>query len=151
MHSFVALGILGLQWAIIGYSLAFAPGNAFIGDLSQFMLMGTTVDSLSGTIPTYVFVMFQGMFAIITPALISGAIAERMKFSTYIVFILLWAFLIYDPLVHWIWGGGWLQKMGVLGFCRWVGGPPLGRDFGACRGDRHTKAQGFSKRDVRAA
>ncbi|MFZ2447521.1 MAG: ammonium transporter [Syntrophobacteraceae bacterium] len=116
MHSFVALGILGLQWAVIGYSLAFAPGNAFVGDLSQFMLLGTTVDSLTGTIPTYVFVMFQGMFAIITPALISGAIAERMKFSTYIVFILLWAFLIYDPLVHWVWGGGWLQKMGVLDF-----------------------------------
>jgi len=116
MHSFVALGVLALQWIIFGYSLSFGPGNAFIGDLSQFMLLGTSVDSLTGTIPTYAFVMFQGMFAIITPALISGAIAERMKFSTYIVFILLWAFLIYDPLTHWIWGGGWLQKMGILDF-----------------------------------
>jgi len=116
MHSFVALGILALQWIVFGYSLSFAPGNAFVGDLSQFMLMGTNVDSLTGTIPTYVFVMFQGMFAIITPALISGAIAERMKFSSYVVFILLWATFIYDPLVHWVWGGGWLQKMGILDF-----------------------------------
>ncbi|MEN6440415.1 MAG: ammonium transporter [Syntrophobacter sp.] len=116
MHSFVALGVLALQWIVFGYSLSFGPGNAFIGDLSQFMLLGMGVDSLTGTIPTYAFVMFQGMFAIITPALISGAIAERMKFSTYVVFILLWAFLIYDPLTHWIWGGGWLQKMGVLDF-----------------------------------
>jgi Amt family ammonium transporter len=116
MHSFVALGVLAIQWIVLGYSLSFSPGNSFIGGLSQFMLMGTGVDSLTGTIPTYVFVMFQGMFAIITPALISGAVAERMKFSTYIVFILLWAFLIYDPLTHWVWGGGWLQKMGVIDF-----------------------------------
>ncbi len=116
MHSFVALGVLAIQWIVLGYSLSFAPGNSFIGGLSQFMLMGTNANSLTGTIPTYVFVMFQGMFAIITPALISGAVAERMKFSTYIIFILLWAFLIYDPLVHWVWGGGWLQKMGVLDF-----------------------------------
>jgi ammonium transporter, Amt family len=116
MHSFVALGILAIQWIVLGYSLSFSPGNWFIGDLSQFMLMGTNVDSLTGTIPTYAFIMFQGMFAIITPALISGAIAERMKFSTYVVFVLLWAVLVYDPLVHWIWGGGWLQKLGVMDF-----------------------------------
>jgi ammonium transporter, Amt family len=116
MHSFVALGILALEWIVVGYSLSFAPGNTFIGDFSQFMLLGIGVDSLTGTIPTYAFVMFQGMFAIITPALISGAIAERMKFSTYIVFVLVWSLLVYYPLVHWIWGGGWLQKMGVLDF-----------------------------------
>ena len=116
MHSFVALGILALEWIVIGYSLSFAPGNRFIGDLSQFMLLGTEIDSLTGTIPTYAFVMFQGMFAIITPALISGAIAERMKFSTYIVFVLLWSLLIYYPLVHWIWGEGWLKQMGVMDF-----------------------------------
>ncbi|MEM5788697.1 MAG: ammonium transporter [Syntrophobacteraceae bacterium] len=116
MHSFVALGVIAIQWVFLGYSLAFGPGNAFIGDFSQVFLMGTGVDSLTGTIPTYGFIMFQGMFAIITPALISGAIAERMKFSTYVVFILLWAFLIYDPLTHWVWGGGWLQKMGILDF-----------------------------------
>ncbi len=116
MHSYSALGVIGLQWVVIGYSLAFAPGNLIIGDLSQILLMNTTHESLTGTVPTYAFVMFQGMFAIITPALISGAIAERMKFSTYVVFILIWSFLVYDPLAHWVWGGGWLAGLGVLDF-----------------------------------
>lgn len=116
MHSFSALGIIGMQWIVIGYSLAFAPGNAVIGDLSQAFLMDTTPESLSGTVPSYAFVMFQGMFAIITPALISGAIAERMKFSSYVVFILFWSLLVYDPIAHWIWGGGWLSKLGTLDF-----------------------------------
>ncbi len=116
MHSLVALSVVGLQWIIVGYSLAFAKGNVFIGGLSDFLLMGTQVDSLTGTVPTYAFIMFQAMFAIITPALISGAIAERMKFSTYVVFILLWSFLVYDPLAHWVWGGGWLQQLGALDF-----------------------------------
>jgi Amt family ammonium transporter len=116
MHSLAALGVVGLQWVVIGYSLAFGPGNAVIGDFSQFFLVGTGVDSTSGSVPTYAFIMFQGMFAIITPALISGAIAERMKFSTYLVFILLWSLLVYDPLAHWVWGGGWLGKLGALDF-----------------------------------
>jgi ammonium transporter, Amt family len=116
MHSMAALGVVGLQWVVIGYSLAFGVGNPMIGDLSQFLLVGTGVDSVSGSVPSYAFIMFQGMFAIITPALISGAIAERMKFSTYLVFILLWSLLVYDPLAHWIWGGGWLAKMGALDF-----------------------------------
>jgi len=116
MHSFVALGILGLQWIIIGYSLSFTDGNWFVGDLSQFMLMGTTIDSIKGTIPTYAFVMFQGMFAIITPALISGAIAERMSFKSYVAFLILWSLLVYYPLAHWVWGGGWFQAMGGLDF-----------------------------------
>ena len=116
MHSFVALGILALEWIIIGYSLSFTAGNSVTGDLSEFMLMASGPNSLTGTVPTYAFVMFQGMFAIITPALISGAIAERMKFSTYVVFITLWGLLIYNPLTHWIWGGGWLQKMGIMDF-----------------------------------
>ena len=116
MHSFVALGVLGLQWIIIGYSLSFTPGNWFIGDLSQFMLMGTTIDSLKDTIPTYAFVMFQGMFAIITPALISGAIAERMTFKSYVAFLVLWSLIVYYPLAHWVWGGGWFQSMGGLDF-----------------------------------
>lgn len=116
MHSFVALGVLALEWFAVGYSLSFASGNAFIGDLSNFMLMGIGVDSLTGTIPTYAFVMFQGMFAIITPALISGAVAERMKFSTYVLFVLLWSLIVYYPLVHWIWGGGWLAKLGIMDF-----------------------------------
>ncbi len=116
MHSFVALGILELQWIIIGYSLSFTTGNWFIGDLSQFMLAGTTVDSLRDTIPTYAFVMFQGMFAIITPALISGAVAERMTFRSYLAFLVLWSLLVYYPLVHWVWGGGWFQAMGGIDF-----------------------------------
>ncbi|MHC1726918.1 MAG: ammonium transporter [Syntrophobacteraceae bacterium] len=116
MHSFVALGILALEWIIIGYSLSFSGGNWFIGDLKQFMLLDTGVESLTGTIPTYAFVMFQGMFAIITPALISGAVAERMKFSAYVAFLLLWSLLVYYPLVHWVWGGGWFQSMGGLDF-----------------------------------
>ncbi len=116
MHSFVALGLLGLQWIVVGYSLAFTEGNRFIGDLSQFMLMGTTIDSLKGTIPTYAFVMFQGMFAIITPALISGAIAERMTFRSYLAFLSLWSLFVYYPLAHWVWGGGWFQAMGGLDF-----------------------------------
>ncbi len=116
MHSFVALAVIGVQWVVIGYSLSFGPGNSFIGDLSQVMLMGSGPDSLNGTIPSYAFIMFQGMFAIITPPLISGAIAERMKFSTYVVFIILWSFIVYDPIAHWIWGGGWLAKLGVMDF-----------------------------------
>jgi Amt family ammonium transporter len=116
MHSFAALGVIGLQWFVLGYSLSFGPGGKFIGDFSQFFLMNTGPDSLTGTVPSYAFIMFQGMFAIITPALISGAIAERMKFSTYLMFILLWSFLVYDPITHWVWGGGWLSQMKVLDF-----------------------------------
>lgn len=116
MHSFVALAVIGVQWMVYGYTLSFGTGNSFIGDLSQFLLMGMTPDTLNGTIPAYVYMWFQGMFAIITPALISGAIAERMKFSAYVLFILLWATFVYDPTAHWVWGGGWLQTMGALDF-----------------------------------
>lgn len=116
MHSFSALGIIGMQWIAVGYSLSFAPGNALIGDLSQVFLMNTTPESLTGSVPSYAFIMFQGMFAIITPALISGAIAERMKFSSYVLFIFFWSVLVYDPIAHWIWGGGWLSKLGTLDF-----------------------------------
>lgn len=116
MHSFAALAVIGIQWMIIGYSLSFGPGNTFIGDFTHFFLAGITPDSLTGTIPTYVFMWFQGMFAIITPALISGAIAERIKFSTYVVFLLIWATIVYDPIAHWVWGGGWIQQMGALDF-----------------------------------
>ena len=117
MHTFAAMAIIGVQWIAFGYSLAFGGSGAFIGGFDNLFLRGITPDSLSGTIPTYVFVMFQGMFAIITPALISGAVAERMKFSTYCVFILLWATLVYDPLCHWVWGeGGWLLELGALDF-----------------------------------
>lgn len=117
MHTFAALAIIGVQWIAFGYSLAFGGSGPLIGSLDNLFLNGITPESLTGTIPTYVFVMFQGMFAIITPALISGAVAERMKFSTYCVFILLWATLVYDPLCHWVWGpGGWLAALGALDF-----------------------------------
>ncbi len=117
MHTFAAMAIIGVQWVAFGYSLAFGGSGPLIGGLDNLFLNGITPDSLTGTIPTYVFVMFQGMFAIITPALISGAVAERMKFSTYCVFILLWSTLVYDPLCHWVWGeGGWLAALGALDF-----------------------------------
>jgi Amt family ammonium transporter len=117
MHIFAAMAIIGVQWVAFGYSLAFGGPGTFIGGLQHLFLDGITPDTLTGTIPTYVFVMFQGMFAIITPALIAGAVAERMKFSTYCVFIFLWATLVYDPLAHWVWGeGGWLLEMGALDF-----------------------------------
>ncbi|MBW2474679.1 MAG: ammonium transporter [Deltaproteobacteria bacterium] len=117
MHTFAAMAIIGVQWVAFGYSLAFGGEGSLIGGFDNLFLRGITPESLTGTIPTYVFVIFQGMFAIITPALISGAVAERMKFSTYCVFILLWSTLVYDPLCHWVWGsGGWLAAAGALDF-----------------------------------
>jgi Amt family ammonium transporter len=108
MHSFVAMGVLALEWIIIGYSLAFSEGNWFVGGLGNVFLKGIDAYSVTGTIPTYAFVAFQGMFAIITPALISGAIVGRVKFKSYIAFILLWGLLVYAPVCHWVWGGGFL-------------------------------------------
>ena len=137
MHSLVAMGIVGVQWAVIGYSLAFAPDMAkmgLIGDFSKFMLNGLIIikDASSGAveyalfqnytkepgaIPELVFAMYQCMFAMITVALISGAMAERVKFSAYCVFVLLWTTLVYDPLAHWVWMvDGWLFKKGALDF-----------------------------------
>jgi len=118
MHSFVAMGVIGVQWVVVGYTIAFGPeGNAFWGGLGKTFLSGVGPDSLSGSIPEYAFIMFQGMFAIITPALISGAIAERVKFMPYVIFIVLWSTFIYDPLAHWVWGSnGWLLEMGALDF-----------------------------------
>jgi Amt family ammonium transporter len=115
MMSFVSLGFVGVIWAVIGYSLAFAPGNNWIGDSSRLFLK-TVGLSEQGTIPHLLFMCFQGTFAIITAALISGAIVERMRFSAYVVFISLWAVLVYSPLCHWVWGGGWLADMGALDF-----------------------------------
>jgi len=108
MHSFVAMGVITIEWMVIGYSLAFAPGNWFVGGLDNIFLRGIDPYSVTGTIPTYAFVAFQGMFAIITPALISGAIVGRIKFKSYIAFILLWGLIVYAPIAHWVWGGGFL-------------------------------------------
>ncbi|MCQ1534446.1 ammonium transporter [Methanosarcina sp. KYL-1] len=108
MHSFVAMGVMALEWVVIGYSLAFGTGNGFIGGLNHIFLQGIDPYSVTGTIPTYAFVAFQGMFAIITPALISGAIVGRVKFKSYIAFIALWGLIVYAPVCHWVWGGGFL-------------------------------------------
>ncbi|WP_279385254.1 ammonium transporter [Methanosarcina barkeri] len=108
MHSFVAMGVMALEWVLIGYSLAFADGNWFVGGLGHVFLKGIDVYSVTGTIPTYAYVAFQGMFAIITPALISGAIVGRVKFKSYIAFIALWGLIVYAPVCHWVWGGGFL-------------------------------------------
>jgi Amt family ammonium transporter len=116
MQCMVSAGVAGVLWVLFGYSLAFGEGNAFFGDLSMVGLAGITADSLSGTIPTYVFVMFQGMFAIITPALMVGAFAERMRFGPYLAFIALWLVVVYCPLAHMVWGGGWIGGLGALDF-----------------------------------
>ncbi len=108
MHSFVAMGVIAIEWVVIGYSLAFGTGNWFIGSLEHVFLRDINAYSLTGTIPTYAFIAFQGMFAIITPALISGAIVGRIKFKSYIAFILLWGIIVYAPICHWVWGGGFL-------------------------------------------
>ncbi|WP_394847893.1 ammonium transporter [Pendulispora brunnea] len=117
MHSMAAIPVLGLKWCLFGYTLAFGPSKfGLIGGLDFIGLQGLASD-VHGTVPTLAFVAFQMMFAIITPALISGAFAERMKFSAYIVFILLWSTFVYDPVAHWVWAeGGWLFKMGALDF-----------------------------------
>ena len=121
MHSFVAMAIIGVQWITIGYSLAFGKSvGGWIGwDPDLMFLRGIKPETLYADkgVPLLVFVMFQGKFAIITPALISGAVAERIKFSSYCLFIFLWATFIYCPLCHWVWAdGGWLAAKGVLDF-----------------------------------
>jgi Amt family ammonium transporter len=120
MMSIVALGAIGVQWVLFGYSLAFAPGTPWIGGLGWigFANVGLEPDpSYGATIPLQAHAAFQGMFAIITPALISGAIVERMRFRAYVAFLVLWATLVYVPLAHWVWGsGGWLLKLGALDF-----------------------------------
>src|SRR6185369_2126473 len=115
MMSFISLGVVGLAWALIGYSLAFSTGNAWLGDLSNALLSGVGLEA-KGTIPHALFMAFQGTFAIITAALISGAIIERMRFSAYVAFITIWAVAVYAPIAHWVWGGGWLAQWGALDF-----------------------------------
>jgi Amt family ammonium transporter len=120
MQCFIILAALSIQWVLIGYSLSFAPGNKFIGSLEWFGLMGVGPEpnaDYAATIPHQAFIIFQAMFAVITPALIIGAFAERMKFSAFLVFSLLWATFVYDPITHWVWGvDGWLKGFGVLDF-----------------------------------
>lgn len=120
-QSFIMLGFIALQWMLFGYSLAFSPDlvPGFVGGLDWFGLKGVGLDpspTYAKTIPHQLFMVYQLMFAVITPALISGAFAERMKFSAYVAFSLLWATLVYDPVAHWVWGGGWVGSMGALDF-----------------------------------
>src|SRR5262247_3468960 len=120
MQNFIMVGIITIQWIVIGYSLAFANGTSFLGGLQWVGLSGVGLlpnADYAATIPHQTFMFYQLMFAIITPALMTGAFAERMKFSTFLVFSVLWATFIYDPLAHWVWGvGGFLRNMGALDF-----------------------------------
>ena len=119
MYSFIALCLVSVQWVLLGYSLSFGPDvGKVIGDLSYLGLKGVGGEPgpFSAALPHQAFMAFQMVFAVITLALISGAVAERMKFSAYLVFGLLWTTLIYDPLTHWVWGGGWIGTMGALDF-----------------------------------
>ena len=121
MHSFIIIAIVSVQWVLWGYSLAFGPDvGGIIGNLSWFGLNGVGLDpypDYAATVPHQAFMIYQAMFAIITPALITGAIAERMKFKTFLVFTLLWVTLVYDPIAHWVWGmGGWIRNLGALDF-----------------------------------
>ena len=115
MMSFISLGFVGVAWALLGYSLAFTTGNALLGDFSNALLNGVGLEA-KGTIPHALFLGFQGTFAIITAALISGSIVERMRFSAYTLFITLWVLAVYSPIAHWVWGGGWLAQWGALDF-----------------------------------
>lgn len=121
MLSFAMLALISIQWVLFGYSLSFGPdSNGLIGNLTWVGLNGVGVDpnpDYAATIPHSVFMLFQMMFAIITPALISGAFVERIKFSSFLIFSLLWATLVYDPVCHWVWAvGGWLRNLGALDF-----------------------------------
>ena len=121
MQSFIVIALVTLEWVLWGYSMAFGPDlGGIVGSLDWFGLKGVGMDPSADygtTIPHVAFMIFQGMFAIITPALITGAFAERMKFSTFLVFILLWATFVYNPLCHWVWGvGGWIGATGALDF-----------------------------------
>ena len=116
MQCFAIAGAVSILWLVAGYSLAFGEGNAWIGDFSKVMLADVGRDSLSGDIPESLFMLFQMTFAIITPALIIGAFAERMKFSAMLLFSSLWLMLVYVPVAHWVWGGGWLGAMGLYDF-----------------------------------
>jgi ammonium transporter, Amt family len=121
MQCFMLVGVISIQWVLFGYSLAFGPDHGgFIGDFSWAALAGVGQEpnaAYAATIPHLLFMIFQMMFAVITPALVIGAFAERMKFSAFLVFSLLWATLVYDPMAHWVWGvGGWLRELGALDF-----------------------------------
>ncbi|MFQ5509094.1 MAG: ammonium transporter [Leptospirillia bacterium] len=116
MQCFAITALMTVIWVVCGYSLAFTGDGAYFGGLSKMFLSGMSVDSMSGSIPESLFMVFQMTFAIITPALIVGAFAERMKFSAMLLFMAVWVVLVYAPICHWVWGGGWLGSKGILDF-----------------------------------
>jgi Amt family ammonium transporter len=121
MQSFIIIGLISVEWVLVGYSMAFGPDHGgIIGDLTWFGLRGVGLDPYPdyvATVPHQAFMVYQMMFAVITPALITGAFAERFKFSTFLLFTLLWSLLVYNPVAHWVWGvGGWIRNLGVLDF-----------------------------------
>ena len=116
MQHFALACVVSIIWVVVGYSLAFSPGNAWIGDLSNLFMKSIKIDSVSGTIPESLFATFQMTFAIITPALIIGAFVERIKFSAMLIFISLWVIIVYSPVTHWVWGGGILSSWGTMDF-----------------------------------
>ena len=120
MHSLMSMGIVGVVWVLWGYTLAFGPDlGKLIGDFSYLGLSGVSATEpgpYADNMPHQAFMIFQGMFAIITPALVTGAFAERMKFGSYVLFIVLWVTIVYAPVAHWVWGGGWIGDLGALDF-----------------------------------
>jgi Amt family ammonium transporter len=115
MMSVASLGVVGVVWALIGYSLAFGPADGFTGGGALALMRGVGLEP-RGSIPQVLFLAYQGTFAVITAALISGAIVERMRFGAYLAFISLWSVCVYAPIAHWVWGGGWIARLGALDF-----------------------------------
>src|ERR1700693_1199535 len=120
MMSYVALGFVGIAWSVIGYSLAFSTGSNWVGGLNYAFLNSVGLQA-HGSIPHILFAAYQATFAVITAALISGAIVERMRFGQYLTFITLWSVVVYAPIAHWVWGGGWLGQLGALDFAGGAG------------------------------
>ena len=116
MHHFALACLLSVTWVVAGYSLAFSGDGAYVGDLSNLMMVGIGIDSMSGTIPESVFAGFQMTFAIITPALIIGAFVERMNFAAVLLFSVIWLLVVYAPVTHWVWGGGFMAAWGMMDF-----------------------------------
>ncbi|WP_260286533.1 ammonium transporter [Peribacillus aracenensis] len=118
MHSYMPLAVISILWVLIGYSLSFSPGNAFLGSLDWVGLkdVGFAPGPYSETIPHSLFMLFQMTFAVLTVSIIAGGIAERMKFSAFLIFTILWSLFVYAPVAHWVWGGGWLAELGALDF-----------------------------------
>lgn len=117
MQSFFLGALISVEWVLVGYTLVFGKDiNGIIGDFSKLGLIGVNVNSILGTIPEFAFIAFQCMFAALTPALITGSFAGRMRFPAFVIFSLLWATLVYNPMAHWVWGGGWLSTLGALDF-----------------------------------